>query len=139
MRPPTMTRTSTGSWYDVGIKVVATLYFAATLERFVHRHLVGVFEIAADRHAHRDARDAHAQRLEQPRKIQRGRLAFDVRIGGQNDLFDLSLAHSGEQALDFQLVGTDPLQRRQRAHQHVIDALEVARLLDGRDVLWLFD
>jgi hypothetical protein len=35
------------------------------LHRLVHRHLVGVLEVAADRHAHRDARDAHAERLEQ--------------------------------------------------------------------------
>ena len=44
-----------------------------------------------------------------------------------------------EQALDLQLVGPDALQRRQRAHQHVIHALEVARLLDGGHVLRFFD
>ena len=40
---------------------------------------------------------------------------------------------------DLQIVGTDALQRRQRAHQHVIDTLELARPLDRRDVLRLFD
>ena len=44
-----------------------------------------------------------------------------------------------EQPLDLQVVGPDALQRRQRAHQHVIDALELARLLDRRHVLRLLD
>ena len=35
--------------------------------------------------------------------------------------------------------GPDAMQRRQRPHQHVIHAFEVARLLDGRDVLRLLD
>jgi hypothetical protein len=35
--------------------------FAPALERLVHRHLVGVFEIAADRDAHRNAGDADAE------------------------------------------------------------------------------
>ena len=51
----------------------------------------------------------------------------------------LPFADAREQALDLQLVGADALQRRQRAHQHVIHALEVARLLDGRDILRLLD
>ena len=71
-----------------------------------------------------------AERLEQPRQVDRGRLALDGGIGGEDDLLDAALLHAREQALDLQVVGTDALQRRQRAHQHVVDAREPARLLD---------
>ena len=50
-----------------------------------------------------------------------------------------AVADAREQALDLQVVRADALQRRQRAHQHVIHALELARLLDRRHVLRLFD
>ena len=69
--------------------------------RLVHRPLVGVLEIAADRHAHGDARHLHAERLQQPREIERRRFAFDVRIGRENDLGRAAVADSRQQPLDF--------------------------------------
>ena len=48
-------------------------------------------------------------------------------------------ADARQQALDLQVVGTDALQRRQRAEQHVVDAAEAAGLLDDVDVLRLLD
>ena len=57
---------------------------AASFQRLVHRHLVGVLEVAADRHAHGDARHPHAERLQQPREVDGRRLAFDVRVGRQD-------------------------------------------------------
>src|SRR5215203_3042738 len=61
---------------------------APAFERLVHRHLVRVLEVAADRHAHGDAGHLDAERLQEPREIQRGGFAFDVRVGGENDLPD---------------------------------------------------
>ena len=61
------------------------------------RHLVGVFEIAADGQAVRDARDQNPHRLEQAGDIARRRFALDIRIGGQNDLVDILLADAGQQ------------------------------------------
>ena len=37
--------------------------------------------------------------------------------------------------LILQVVRADALQRRQRAHEHVVEAFELARLLDGGHVL----
>ena len=54
----------------------------------MHRDFVGVLEVAADRHAHRDPRHLDAERLQQPREIDRGRLAFDVGVGREDDLVD---------------------------------------------------
>ena len=42
----------------------------------------------ADRHAHRDARHAQAERLQEPREIERRRLALDGGIGREDDLLD---------------------------------------------------
>ena len=114
-------------------------YVAAIFHRARHRHLVGVFEVGADGNPHRDPRHADAERLQQPRQIERGRFALDGRIGRDDHFVRLPLAHARQQSLDLQIVGTDAVQRRQRAHQHVIDAAELARLLDDRDVLRLLD
>src|SRR6185503_7428423 len=43
------------------------------------------------------------------------------------------------QSLDLQVVWADTVQRRQRAHQHVIQAAELACLLDDGHVLRLLD
>ncbi len=51
----------------------------------------------------------------------------------------LAGADARQQAFDLQAVGTDAVQRRERTHQHVIRALEIARLLYCGDVLRLFD
>jgi hypothetical protein len=44
-----------------------------------------------------------------------------------------------QEIADLQVVRPDAVQRRQRPHQHVIDAVEVARLLDPGHVLRLLD
>jgi hypothetical protein len=111
---------------------------AAPLERLVHRHFVGVFKVAAHGNAHRDAGYPDAKRLEQPRQVDGGGFALDIRVRRQDHLGH-AVPDARQQALDLQLVRPDALQRRQRAHQHVIHALEVARLLDSRDIRGLFD
>jgi hypothetical protein len=72
-----------------------------------------------------------------PRQVDGGRFAFDGRVGRQDDLVD-AVADAREQALDLQVVRTDPLQRRQRAHQHVRTPLN-SRLFDRADILRFFD
>src|SRR5678816_2825625 len=44
-----------------------------------------------------------------------------------------------DRALDLEIVRADAVQRRQRAHQHVIDAAELTGLLDDRYVLRFLD
>ena len=134
---------------DVQIRIVAaeallplgtsaSSNLAAPLERLVHRDLVGVFEVAAHGNAHRDAGHPDAKRLEQPRQVDGGGFALDIRVRREDHLGHAA-PDARQQALDLQLVRPDALQRRQRTHQHVIHALEVARLLDGRHIRRLFD
>ena len=72
--------------------------------------------------------------LSSRREVDRGRLAFDVRVGREDDLVGAARLDAAEQALDPQLVGPDALQRRERAHQHVVGAVVVAAPLDGQHV-----
>ena len=44
------------------------------------------------------------------------------------------LADPGHQIGDAQLLGPDAVQRRERAVEHVVDAVKMARLFDGGDV-----
>src|SRR5215213_7078412 len=77
-----------------------------SLHRLAHRDLVGVFEIAADRDAHRDAGHTDAERLQQAGQVDRRGLSLDVRVGGQDHFFDLPLPHALEEPADLEVVGT---------------------------------
>ena len=81
----------------------------------------------------RDARDAHARRLDQSREVQRRRFTFDRRIGGDDHFLYVGV-QSREQLLQLELIGTDAVQRRQRSMENVIAAAELARPLDGEQI-----
>src|SRR5436190_13949275 len=86
LTPPAVISSAAGNSYDAGN--MPSLDLAPALERFVHRHLVGIVEVAADRYAHGDARHLHTERLEQARQVKRGRLTVYIRIGREDDLAD---------------------------------------------------
>src|SRR6266446_6986769 len=96
--PPATSSTSAGSSYECGI---TRSDLPPPFHRLVHRHLVGIFEVAADRHAHRDARHLHAERLQQPREINRGGFALDVRVGGENHFGD-AVGDAADEPLDLE-------------------------------------
>ena len=80
-----------------------------------------------------------AERLEQPGEVHRGGLALDVGVGGEDHLGDALVADPGEQLLDPELLGTDALDRRDRALEHVVATAELVRALDRDDVARLLD
>src|ERR1700691_6125934 len=96
-------------------------------------------ELPADRHSVRDARrfDARAQR--DLAQIMRGGLAFDRRIGGENDLAHFGLRQQSFELLQPELRGPDAVERRQMPHQYEVTPPEAAGLLDGHDVRRRFD
>ena len=110
------------------------LHLGAPFHRLGQRYFVGVFQIAADGQAVRDARDQNPHRLEQAGDIARRRFALDIRIGGQNDLVDILLADAGQQLADADILRPDALHRGDGAVQHVIAALEIAHALHGGHV-----
>jgi len=59
-----------------------SLHAPAEFQGFGNRHLVDVFQIAAHRHAHGDARDPQGPVLEHPHDEQRRGFAVHVGIGG---------------------------------------------------------
>src|SRR5262249_9371474 len=123
---------------SVHLKAALTnLDLAARLERARERHLVRVLELAADRHAGRDAGRAHSERFDELGQIKRGRLTLDVGAGGQDDLGGRGWAFQAAQELrDAQVVGTHAVERGEHAAQHMI-APAITRALDGEEVGWL--
>src|SRR5262245_24746929 len=72
-----------GLWIGtVPIRNPQSLDFMSVGERVMHRHFVGVFEVAADRQSHRDTRDSEAERLEQTGQVISRRLAFGIGVCG---------------------------------------------------------
>src|SRR6266496_750890 len=90
---------------------------AATRERPAQRDLVGVLEVAAHREPTRDPRDAHTELLHRARDEHRGRVAFDVGVGREDDFGDALVGNASEQLLDAQLLRPDALDGRDRALQ----------------------
>ena len=71
--------------------------------------VVGVFDLRADGDPAAEAGHAHAQRLDELGDVQRRRIPFHIRIGGEDDLLHVPLADAGEQLADADVVGADPL------------------------------
>src|SRR5262245_31777047 len=109
------------------------------LERLRKRHLIRVFEIAADGKPAREPSHCDADRLEHRRHVHRGGVALQVRVGRQDHLGHAVAFDAIEQLLHAKVFGSDAVERADRAAKHVVPALDHAGLLDRGDVLWLLD
>ena len=88
--------------------------------------------------------DLDPKRLQQPRNIHRGRFTLGVRVGGKNDLLGVLIRDALHQLANADIVRPDVPHGRQRAVQHMVQALvflgslerdHVARLRDHADGL----
>src|SRR3989440_745358 len=113
--------------------------FTATYQLAADRDLVRVLEVAAHGEPTGDTGHPEPQRLEQPGEVHRRRFAFDVRVGGEDHLFDALVVHPRQELLDLQLFRPDALDRRDRAQQHVVTAAVLLGPLDGDDVTRFLD
>src|SRR6201999_645825 len=107
-------------------------------------HLVNVFEVTSDGHSHRDARDADAERFEEPADVTGGGLAFGVWVCGEYDFanFDAVVVlwpQARQKVRQTQVFGAESPYGRERAVQDVVEAVVASGLLDGDEVVRLFD
>src|SRR5262245_6651930 len=136
-----------GEWGVASLYPLPTphsLNFMPVGERFVHRHFVGVFEIAADWQPHGDPRDAEAERFEQTGQVIGRSLALRVRVCGEDDFFDAAFAalvraQAFEQVFDPKLFRPNASNRRERPVQDVVHPVVFARLFNRHQVVWLLD
>ena len=68
-----------------------------------------------------------------------GGLAFLGEVGGQHHFLDHAVGGARQQALELQIGRPDAIQRRESAHQHVIEPLIGAGVLDDQLVGGIFD
>src|SRR5450432_3476429 len=109
------------------------------LERTAERHFVGVFKIPADGQATRKAGHPQSHRLDQPRQVGRGRFAFEVGVGRQDQFGDRPVSEPSHELAHPQIVGPDAFDRADRAAENVVAPAEFPGLLDSDDVLRLLD
>jgi len=103
-------------------------------------NFVGVFQVAAHGQASGDAGDpSGAQFFDLLGEINRGGLALDRRIGGEDNLFDVPVFQPPQKTGDAQMLGANAVQRRKRAMQDVVDAVEVSGFFDSCDAGGLFN
>ena len=125
-------------------RLLTSLDRPPALEGADEGHLVGVLEVAADRQAARDPADERDDRLQSLGQVHRRRLAFERRIGREDDLLERrpvagGLIGADEQLADVQPLGTDPVDGRDRTMQDVVQPLDLAGALQGEDVERLLD
>src|SRR6185436_18040081 len=72
-------------------------------------------------------------------EVERGRLALDGGVGGEDDLAHGVAAEALEQSADLEILRTDAVERRQRALQHVIPAAKATRAIDRDQIAGLLD
>ena len=91
----------------------------------------------------RDPGDAADDRLQPLGQVHRGRLPFQRRVGGEDHLLERRAVTRGlvgalQQLADAQPLGADAVDRRDRAVEDVVEALELGRALEREDVERLF-
>ena len=111
---------------------------AAARRGAAERDLVGVLEVAADREAAREPRDAHllAQAVGE---VGGGRLAGHRRVRREHDLGDAVRVDTVDQLVDPQVGRIDAVDRAERAAEHVVEAVVGVRALERDDVDRLLD
>ncbi len=107
---------------------------AARFDRAAERDLIGELEIASYGQAARKTTDRYARRLDETRKIARGRLPFDIRVGRQNDFADRRVAQTSHELGDMKIVWADALERRERSPKNMVMPRKRARTFDGRNI-----
>src|SRR5438093_1750088 len=117
-----------------GVQYTAALYRPPVREGLRERHLVGVFQVAADGQPACDATHTDAHRPQQLQQVLRGRVALDFWIRRQNDLPNGTIPDPCYQGRDLQIIGADALDRGQRAVEHVVEATVSACPLERKHV-----
>ena len=104
---------------------------SATIDEGVgDRAEVDVLELAADRHAARQACDANAARAQRLGEDVRGGLALGGEVGRDDHLLDAAVARPVEQLLGADLGRADAVERAEPAHQHEVVAAKAAGALE---------
>src|SRR5919106_4896782 len=99
---------------------------APALEGAEEGDVVGILEVPADRQPARDARHRSRVRREQVGEVHGGRLAFEVRVGGEDDLFHPAALDAGEELADAKALRTDAVDRADGAVEDMVAAAKLA-------------
>ena len=100
--------------------------------------LVGVLQVAPHRQPARQP--GHGDAVAQPvGQIGGGRFAGHVRVGGEDDLRDLTVRDSSQQLADPQVLGLNSIEGRERAAEDVVEAAVLVCALERDDVHRLLD
>src|SRR5258708_251032 len=140
-----VSRRSRYCWISSLASIVASLHFAAALEGAAQRAFVGVFEVAADGQAARQARHHDVRTGQQRRDVGGGVVALVVGVCSEDYLahrLTVALAcapHARHQLVYAQVARADALYWRERAVQHVVEALEGAGLFQRQHIQRLLD
>ena len=96
--------------------------------------MICVFKIPSQGHPAGDSAELRAAPGESRYDMMGGRIAFGVRIGGQDDLPHLSGFQAGLEFSNPQLVRPHAIDWRERPSQHVVAASESPAALDGHEI-----
>ena len=120
-------------------KTLADLDQRPLPDRRRERALVEIIELAADRHAMRQARHFHLGIVQQIGDVMRGGLAVDRGIEREDHFLHRRIMRARHQRVDGEILRADAIERRQRAAEHVIarihriGALQRPEIGDVRD------
>ena len=95
--------------------------------------------LAADGEAMGQLGNADRKGFEPFGDVMGGGLAFEGGVHGEHDLVDAALGDAADEAVDAEVLGADPLERRQAPAEHVVTAGEEARAVERPEVGDLLD
>src|SRR6476469_1229659 len=98
------------------------------------RAAVDVFEFAAERYAMRETTRPHAVLARELREVMRGRLAFDGRVGGDDQFLHFTFAQARVETVEAEFARADAVQRTEPPLQQEVQAAVTGRLLDRESI-----
>src|SRR5579884_1497178 len=97
--------------------------FASAFKRFGEGHLIGIFQIDADRNTAGNSCDLDVKRLDEAGEVNGGRLPFYIGIRSDNYLRNPTFFKPFHEVFDGQLRPVRRRQRRECAKQNMVEPL----------------
>lgn len=102
-------------------------------------YLVHVLQVAADGHSARESGDFDVERREKTLDVERGRVAFDSGVRGDDDFRHASVLQAFYERREAELVGADSFEGGDDSAQYVEKPLVLAEVVYRGDVLRLLN
>src|SRR6478672_3512094 len=114
------------------------LYRYAVADTFRQCHFIGIFQFTAKGNTPGNSGDLYGQVSEFTTDIIDGGVARNIKIKCKNNFLDLFIFDAVYEGINSELIGTDPIQRRNHPAQYMVQAVELLGTFNSNHIPDIF-